>query len=50
MTRKELLEGIEAMQRIESQNPPSSEVWQRASKVLHELVKQLTAKTEAHDA
>lgn len=38
MTRDQILEGIAAMQRIQSANPPSSEKWQRASKALHRLV------------
>ena len=44
MNREELLKGIEAMQKVQSQNPPSSERWQRAARVLHELVKELTGK------
>lgn len=44
MTREEILKGIEAMQRVQACNPPSSEKWQRASRVLHELVKQMTGK------
>lgn len=37
MTRKEILKGIEAMQKIQSENQPSSERWQRASIVLNKL-------------
>ena len=44
MTNSELLQGIKAMQRVQAANPPSSEKWQRASRVLHELVKQMTGK------
>ncbi len=44
MTKSELLQGIEAMQRVQAANPPSSEKWQRASRVLAELVKQMTGK------
>jgi hypothetical protein len=44
MTNDELLKGIEAMQRVQACNPPPSEKWQRASRVLHELVKQMTDK------
>ena len=42
MSKEEILHGIEAMQRVQAANPPSSEKWQRASRLLHELVKQLT--------
>lgn len=42
MSKQQILEGIAAMQRIQASNPPLSEKWQRASSVLHELVKQLT--------
>ncbi len=42
MTKTELLKGIAAMQRIQEANPSQSEKWQRASRVLHELVKQMT--------
>ena len=42
MTQDEILRGIEAMQKIQSQNPPSSNRWQRASRVLHELIRELT--------
>jgi hypothetical protein len=41
MTRTELLAGIAAMQRVQAANPPSSEKWQRASRVLHELATKL---------
>lgn len=38
MSRQEIQQGIEAMQRIQMSNPPSSEKWQRASEVLRKLV------------
>jgi len=44
MTKQELLDGIAAMQRVQASNPPSSEKWQRASRVLHELIRQMTGK------
>jgi hypothetical protein len=37
MTRKEILQGIDAMQRVQMNNPPSSEKWQRASEALRKL-------------
>jgi hypothetical protein len=49
MTKAELLDGIAAMQRIQAANPPTSNEWQRASRVLHGLVKLLTGK-EPQDA
>lgn len=49
MPREELLCGIEAMQRIQQCNPPSSEKWQRASVVLHKLVNALEGR-EVPDA
>jgi hypothetical protein len=44
MTKDEILKGIEAMQRVQAANPPSSKKWQRASRVLHELIKQMAGK------
>ncbi len=44
MTKQELERGIAAMQAVQRANPPTSEAWQRASRVLHELVTQLTGK------
>lgn len=44
LSRGEILQGIAAMQRIQSQNPPNSEKWIRASGVLRELVKLLTGR------
>ena len=41
MSREEIQRGIEAMQLVQQQNPPSSEKWQRASVVLHKLVDML---------
>ena len=41
MSREEIQCGIEAMQLVQQQNPPSSEKWQRASVVLHKLVDML---------
>jgi hypothetical protein len=38
MSREEIQEGIEAMQRIQQANPPRSATWQRASEVLRQLV------------
>lgn len=49
MSKEELVQGIEAMQRIQAANPPSSEKWQRASRNLHLMVKLLTGK-EPKDA
>ena len=46
MTQEEILRGIEAMQEVQRTNPPTSAAWKRASKVLHELVKQLGKKPE----
>ena len=45
MTREEIQQGIEAMQRIQQCNPPSSEKWQRASEVLRKLVGLLNGAT-----
>lgn len=44
MSKAELIRCIEAMQRIQSQNPPSSEKWQRASVVLHKAVDALNGR------
>lgn len=44
MTKQELMDGIAAMQRIQMANPPSSEQWRRASRVMAEMVKLLTGK------
>jgi hypothetical protein len=38
MEREEILRGIEAMQSIQMQNPPTSERWIRADSVLRRLV------------
>jgi hypothetical protein len=38
MSNQEIQQGIEAMQRIQMSNPPSSEKWQRASNNLRKLV------------
>jgi hypothetical protein len=45
MNRAEILQGIEAMQRIQMSNPPSSEKWQRASEVMRVLVGKLNGTT-----
>jgi hypothetical protein len=38
MSKQEILQGIEAMQQIQRQNPSSSDRWQRASECLRKLV------------
>lgn len=50
MDREQILKGIEAMQRVQQQNPPSSERWQRASVVLHKLAAMLNGGVEPKDA
>ena len=37
MSKTEAQIGIERMQQIQRQNPPSSEAWKRASVVIHKL-------------
>lgn len=38
MSQQEITKGIEAMQRVQQTNPPTSEKWQRASEVLRRLI------------
>ncbi len=50
MTKAELLTGIAAMQLIQAANPPSSDKWQRASRVLCQLATQLNGGVVPKDA
>jgi hypothetical protein len=43
-TKQELEKLIEEQSGIQGKNPPSSKVWQDASKELHRLIEELTGK------